>query len=169
MKSRIFMYLFIFSVLLIVFQYVNSKNILDKYESDIEILKKKKAECDSLTDQLTDTNLELSYFRIENNEDALSYFESFGYKTDDLIPIIKDELYNLNDYEGDDHPIVPYASMTENKILINKIRILNHKWLVANFTDGEHWGEIFVNYSIDENDDLKFTLTDYLMYPVNQF
>ncbi len=34
MKSRIFMYLFIFSVLLIIFQYVNSKNIIDKYEKD---------------------------------------------------------------------------------------------------------------------------------------
>jgi len=59
--------------------------------------------------------------------------------------------------------------MTENKMLINKVRILNHKWLIANFTDGDHWGEIFVNYSIDDNNDLKFELTDYLMYPVNQF
>ena len=32
MKNRIFMYLFLFSVLLIVFQYVNSKNIIDKFK-----------------------------------------------------------------------------------------------------------------------------------------
>ena len=35
MKSRIFMYLFVFAMLFVVFQYVNSKHILDTYEADI--------------------------------------------------------------------------------------------------------------------------------------
>ena len=55
--------------------------------------------------------------------------------------------------------------MTGSKLLINKIRIVNHKWILANFTDGEYWGEIFVKYDIDENNDLKYKLVEYFMYP----
>ena len=36
MKSRIFMYLFIFTLLLVIFQYANAKNILDSYRIKTE-------------------------------------------------------------------------------------------------------------------------------------
>ncbi len=39
MKQRIFMYLFVFTLLLVIFQFVNSKNILNRYEADIHKLK----------------------------------------------------------------------------------------------------------------------------------
>ena len=165
MKSRIFMYLFIFSVLLIVFQYVNSKNIIDKYEKDIKIFKSKIADNEKEIAELQEQNFELNYFNIDRNEDALTYFEAQGYDTDQLIPAIIDGLYAMNDYEGEEHPIVPYVSMTDSKLLINKVRVLNHKWILANFTDGEFWGEIFVTYSIDENNDLKYKLVEYFLYP----
>ncbi len=58
-----------------------------------------------------------------------------------------------------------YVSMTGSKLVINKIRIMNHKWIAANFTDGEYWGEIFVTYSIDENNNLSYKLVEYFMYP----
>ena len=35
MKSQIFMYLFVFALLLLIFQFVNSKHILDNYEIQI--------------------------------------------------------------------------------------------------------------------------------------
>ncbi len=159
------MYLFIFTVLLLIFQYVNSKNILDKYEEDIIKVKTKLKESENRVKALEDENFELSYFNIIGNEDALTYFEAQGYNTDKLIPAIAAGLFDMNDYEGDDHPIVPYVSTTESKILINKIRILNHKWIVANFTDGQFWGEIIVSYEIDENNNLKYKLEEYLMYP----
>ena len=165
MKSRIFMYLFIFSVLLIIFQYVNSKNIIDKYEEDITKFKSKLIESDSAIAILEEQNFDLNYFNIDRNDNALDYFVAQGYDTDELITAITEGLYNMNNYEGDDHPIVPFVSMTGSKLLINKIRIMNHKWIAANFTDGEYWGEIFVTYSIDENNDLKYKLVEYFMYP----
>ena len=36
MKSKLLTYALVFSILLIVFQYVNSKQIIDKYEVDIK-------------------------------------------------------------------------------------------------------------------------------------
>lgn len=159
------MYLFIFSALAFIFQYVNSKNILDKYEKDIKTFKKTIKAQDSTITELEDQNFDLNYFNIDRNDNALDYFVAQGYDTDELINAIKEGLYNMNDYEGEDHPIVPFVSMTGSKLLINKVRIVNHKWILANFTDGEYWGEIFVKYDIDENNDLKYTLVEYFMYP----
>lgn len=159
------MYLFIFTVLLVVFQYSNSKSILDKYEKDIKTFKSKITDQEATIKRLEDENFELNYFNIDRNEDALSYFEAQGYDTEQLIPAIIEGLYNMNNYEGDEHPIVPYVSMTDSKLLINKIRVLNHKWIVANFTDGDYWGEVFLTYSVDENNDLKYKLVEYFLYP----
>jgi len=41
MKEKIYLYLFVFSILVNVFQYVNSKGIIDKYEKDIKKFKAK--------------------------------------------------------------------------------------------------------------------------------
>ncbi|WP_257018430.1 DUF4315 family protein [Winogradskyella pacifica] len=165
MKNKILMYLFIFSLLLLVFQYVNSKNIIEKYEADIVKVKAKVSEKEAAMKTLEEQNFELSYFSIDRNEDAYNYFEALGYDTEQLIPAIVEGLYNMNDYEGEDHPMVPYVSTTDSKLLINKVRVMNHKWIVANFTDGALWGEIFLTYSIDENNDLKYKLVEYFLYP----
>lgn len=165
MKSRLFMYLFIFSALLIVFQYVNSKNIIDNYEKSINKFEQKITKYEDSIVKLNDENFDLMYFNIINNDDALGYFEKQGYNTDQLIAIINDELYKLNVYEGDDHPLVPYASMTDSKLLINKVRILNHKWIIANFTDGKYWGEILLTYSLNDAHDLNFKLLEHFLYP----
>jgi len=165
MKSRIFMYLFIFSTLTIIFQYVNSKNIIDKYEKDIKTFKTKLETQEKTIADLEEQNFDLNYFNIDRNDNALDYFIAQGYNAEELINAITEGLYNMNDYEGEDHPIVPFVSMTNSKLIINKIRIVNHRWILANFTDGEHWGEIFVTYEIDENNNLKYKLAEYFMYP----
>jgi len=165
MKNKILTYLFIFAVLLLIFQYVNSKNIIDKYEADIVKVKAKVSEHEATIKQLEEQNFELSYFSIDRNEDAYSYFEALGYNTEELVPAIIEGLYDMNDYEGDDHPIVPYVSTTDSKMLINNVRVMNHKWIVANFTDGALWGEIFLTYSIDENSNLSYKLVEYFLYP----
>ena len=161
------MYLFIFSVLLIVFQYVNSKGIIEKYEEDIEVYKSKNEVLEAELSALEDENAELNYFSIDNNEEALTYFEDQGLDTAQLIPQITDGLLEMNNYTGIDHPIVPYVSMTDSKIVINKIKVLNHKWVLANFTDGKYWGELFINYSVNNNESIAYTLTDYFLYPIN--
>lgn len=164
MKSKIFMYLFIFALLLILFQYMSSKRIFDSYEKEIKRLETKEVAYKDSIVKLTDQNFELKLFDMEYNDDALDYFEDQGINSLELIPFIKDELYKLNVYEGDDHPIVPYASMTGNKMMINNIRLLNHKWLIANFSDGKYWGEMLVSYEVVDGKELKFSLDDYTLY-----
>jgi hypothetical protein len=159
------MYLFVFALLLVVFQYVNSKNILDsydkKYEKNLEKIEVYKDTISNLRDQV----LTLSEFKLDQTEAALTYFEERGFNVDELIPFIKDEIYELNLLEGEEHPLIPYASMTGGKMLINSIRLLNHKWIIANFSDGKYWGELFMTYEITEDEQLKFNVIESFLYP----
>jgi hypothetical protein len=113
---------------------------------------------------LRDANYDLSLFDLEQNDDALTYFENQGYDVSTLIPMIKDELYSLNEVKGE-HPLIPYAATGGNKMLINSIRLLNHKWIIANFSDAQIWGEIFFSYEINQGE-LKFKLVESFLYPM---
>jgi len=157
------MYLFIFSLLLIVFQYMNSKNILDTYEAKIN---KQQTKIKTLSDSvqtLNDNNYDLSLFKITNNGDAQNYYYHTGIELNKIEDLVTDALYSSNTYEGDEHPYIPYLSTTDNKMLINQVRVVNHKWLLANFTDGKFWGELFLTYQLD-GDTVSFELKDYILY-----
>ena len=164
MKQKIFMYLFIFSILLVLFQYVNSKRVFEDLNSKLDNFQlantKYKDSIVSLRDELAN----LSHFGIEGNEDALTYFENDGYNTSELIPLIKDELYSLNEIKGE-HPIIPYASDEGRRMLINTVKILNHRWIIADFSDGEYWGELFLKYWVTEDKKIEFNLVESFLYP----
>lgn len=164
MKQRIFMYLFIFSILLVLFQYVNAKRVFEGLNNKLEIKDEQIKRYKDSVNVIQDEILSLSHFNLDRNEDAISYFESSGYKVDELIPFIQDELYSLNEIKGD-HPIIPYASSEGNRMLINTVKMLNHKWIIADFSDGEYWGEIFLTYEITEEKQLKFNLVESFLYP----
>ncbi|MDD7885855.1 hydrolase [Flavivirga sp. 57AJ16] len=164
MKQRIFMYLFVFAALLILFQYVNSKRVFEDMNSKLAAQKTALEKYKDSLAILQDDILEASHFNLERNEDAISYFEDDGYNISELIPFIKDELYKLNEVKGE-HPIVPYAASEGRKMLINTVKMLNHKWIIADFSDGEYWGEIFLTYEITEDKQLKFNLVEYFLYP----
>lgn len=166
MKQRIFMYLFVFSLLLALFIYVNAKRMIEvesKKNTTLNVeLKKYKDSVAKLQDEVMD----LSHFNLERNEDAISYFEDKGYNVDELIPLIKDELYKLNEAKGE-HPMIPFASSEGRRMMINTVKLLNHKWIVADFSDGEFWGELFLTYEITDANELKFNLIESFLYPLH--
>lgn len=165
MAKKIFMYLFMFSMLLVLFQYVNSKHVFEEMNTK---LGKQKTQVNKYKDSVLVLNTEisnLSYFNLEKNEDALSYFERDGYNVAELVPFIKDELYALNEVKGE-HPLIPYASSEGRKMLINKVKILNHKWIIADFSDGEFWGELFLTYQVNAEKEIEFDLVESFLYPM---
>jgi hypothetical protein len=166
MKKRIFMYLFIFSLLLLLFQYINSKKIFDDSNkkvatSKVQIQKYK----DSILG-LKDTVHSLSQFSFDYNEYSYDYFLNQGYDVDKLMATVTDALYAQNEYEGEEHPLVPFVSTTNTKMIINSIRVLNHKWIIADFTDGQLWGEMLVVYSLNEKGELNFRVAESLLNPI---
>ena len=168
MKSKIYLYLFVFTLLLVLFMYVNSKSILEKYEKDITTAKERVERYKDSITVLQDENSDLLYFNLEHNEDALTYFENERIDISSLIPFLKDELYKLNEVKGE-HPLVPYVSMTDGKIMINNIKFLNHKWIIADFSDGKYWGELFLTYEISNDNQLTYKLVEHFLYPPQNY
>ena len=168
MKKNIYLYLFVFALLLSIFMFVNTKNVSETFETKIASLEKTTEKQKTYIDSLEERNFDLLHFNIDNNEDALSYLERDGYDVEAFIPFLKDELYKLNEVEVEgEHPLVPYVSMTENKMLINTVRVINHRWIIADFTDGKHWGEMIVKYEITPDKQLTFNVVEHVMYPPN--
>ena len=63
-KNNIFLYLFVFAVLIAVFQVVNSKKILDKYERDLSKLEIKNIKLKDSIQIANDKIFDLSHFNL---------------------------------------------------------------------------------------------------------
>jgi hypothetical protein len=126
---------------------------IEKLDSDIIALK------DSIQGLQLDV-LDLQYFSLENNDDALAYYDHLNLK--DPSRYIADKLLETNESKGD-NPLIPYEGM-EGFFKINKIKILNHKWILTDFSDGKFWGELLIKYELKDDLSVDFTLIDHLLY-----
>ncbi|WP_411030889.1 hydrolase [Spongiimicrobium sp. 3-5] len=164
MKSKIFLYLFIFAALISLYQFVSAGNMVSDKNEQIDSLKSKNEELQKTMNDTVQTLqlkvLDMQYFSLDNNDDALAYYDHL--KLQDPSRYIADKLLETNETKGD-NPLIPYEGM-QSDFKINKIKILNHKWILADFSDGKHWGEIIINYELKDNLGVDFTLVDHLLY-----
>ena len=160
MKSRIFIYLFIFAALLSLYLFVSSNNMLEEKNLKIENLDSEVSILQDSTQNLQLQVFDMQYFSLENNDDALSYYDHLG--LDNPTRYISDKLLETNEQKGD-NPLVPYEGM-ESDFKINKIKILNHQWIIADFSDGKYWGELLIKYELKDDMGVDFTMMDHLLY-----
>jgi len=104
--------------------------------------------------------LDMQYFSLENNDDALAYFDHLDLKNP--AGYVSDKLLETNAQRGD-NPLVPYEGM-QSDFKINKIKVLNHKWILTDFSDGKYWGELLIKYELKDDLGVDFTLVDHLLY-----
>ena len=160
MKNKIFLYLFVFAALLALYQFVSANNMQKSLSSDVERLE---SEIQSLNDSLLKAQLrvlDMQYFTLENNDDALAYYDHLDLESPSRY--IEDKLLETNEKSGD-NPLVPYEGM-ESDFKINKIKVLNHKWILADFSDGKYWGDLIIKYELKDDLSVDFTLLDHLLY-----
>jgi len=160
MKSRIFIYLFIFAALICLYLFVSNSKMNTAQENKI---KKLEDQIVQLEDSVKNTQLkvlDMQYFSLENNDDALAYYDHLDIK--DPSRYIADKLLETNEKRGD-NPLIPYEGM-ESDFKINKIKILNHKWILTDFSDGKYWGELLIKYELKDDMGVDFTMMDHLLY-----
>ena len=163
MGNKILMYLFIFTLLFAIFIYVNDKRILDSKNEEIESLENRLTEAEENSAIKTSNSRDADYFNLKNNEEAITYFDNKGIDTEDLMLRIEDAIISKNK-AGEDNPLVPLDGM-EGDMRINKFKVLNHKWIIADFTDGTYWGEVFLTYEVAENGEISFYPEKSFIYP----
>ena len=164
MKSRIVFYLLIFVSLICLYLFVSNGKMANVKD---ERIAKLEAEIVQLQDSVKNTQLkvlEMQYFSLENNDDALAYYDHLD--LNDPSTYIADKLLETNETKGN-NPLVPYEGM-ENDFKINKIKVLNHKWILTDFSDGKYWGELLIKYELKDDLGVDFTLLDHLLYTRSQ-
>ena len=136
-------------------------------EANINKISKLENEVEMLKDSVQKSNLkvmDMQYFSLENNDDALAYYDHLDLKNP--AGYIADKLLETNEQKGD-NPLIPYEGM-ENDFKINKIKVLNHKWILTDFSDGKYWGELLIKYELKDDLGIDFTLIDHLLYTRSQ-
>lgn len=159
MKKSLFLYLFIVAVLMNVFTY---KYFSSKGTDEVKTLT---ANNKKLTDSITSISNKMydaNYFALENNDRAQNYLEKFEAK--DIIEKVKQALLNYNDSkEGNQY--TGQIKLSEQKFIINKIKLLNHRWIIADYSDGALWGEVLLKYFINEDESISFEISETYLYP----
>ncbi|MGO3182031.1 MAG: hypothetical protein ACTIJ9_04290 [Aequorivita sp.] len=142
---------------------MNEKHIFESQENKIEILEAKvQKESDSL-EVMQDRVMNLNYFTLQGNENAMTYLEEMGYEAAEVEAMVSNRIYDDNLKKGN-NPLVPFEGMN-GEMKINKLKFLNHKWILADFTDGKYWGEMILEYSFKENKELELKTISSFLYP----
>lgn len=161
MKSKIILYLFIFTAVILIFQIFNSNKVLtfgeERLRKEIALTKKLKDSIKNISGLLEDT----TYFSLAGNPDAIAYFLTSP--IENISQHVADALYDYNIKKGG-NDLIPYEGM-DGVFLINKVVVLNQKWVIADFSDGRYWGELMLRYTVEADGTVSFTLTDHFLYP----
>ena len=157
------MYLFFFSILLVLFMYVNQSAIFERQTAVINSLEQKQL---ALKDTVTALNQEISellYFDLLTNDSARTYFEQIGLEPENAANQVKERIYEYNLQKGG-NPLVPFAN-ANGQWRINRIKFLNHRWVIADCSDGSAWGELWIEYFFDQEGQLDLTVESSVLYP----
>jgi hypothetical protein len=165
MKKSLMLYLFILAILMNIFTYMfYSKEVKfeqERYEKNTQKLR------DSI--KLVEAKLtESSYFSLEKNENAQNYFDNIdaGGKYiafEKLIPVVTEKLLDYNS-NPKGNPYTGQDAMGPNKFVINKVKILNHRWIIADYSNGELWGEVLLKYFVNADESISFEVNQTLLY-----
>jgi len=165
MRKSLFLYLFIIAVLMNVFTY---KYFTSKESSEQKATKEStETKVDSLSQAGTIT-YDADIFSLENNDRAQNYlFESSNVKDiAEFSEKVKQALLSYNDSpEGNKY--TDQVKMGEQKFIINSVKLINHRWVVANYSDGKLWGEVLLKYFIDEKGAVSFEIMNSYLYPAS--
>ncbi len=155
------LYLFIAALLFNVWQYgfwaSDRKNDQKKFDIVNKQYKKAKDSIVALNESLNEAN----YFTLETNQNAIDYLEEYDLNI--LLPYIKEQINTLND-QPKGNPLVPLDPIDGNKFVINKIKFVNHRWIIGDFSNGEIWGEVIIKYFINQDKTVSFETAESVIY-----
>jgi hypothetical protein len=162
MKKNIFLYLFVFSLLINVFAYMYFTN---QQKSDgqriIKIQGNLKAMRDSIK-EVSAKNANDNYFSLEYNTNARDYFD--GQDLSAIAIKVRDAIYAKNSAPGG-NPLVGYTAMQGTPFVVSKVKVLNHRWVIVDFTDNTIWGEALLSYFVETDGNISLERVDSTLYP----
>ena len=154
-----FLYLFILAVLFNVYQYVNSNKILDAKENEVTKIKERLTVArDSINNAMYN-----DYFDIEKDQDAQDYFYNKNLDYEKVMEKVNEDLVSMNT-QPKGNSLIPYEPMDGKNFVVNKAKILNHRWIIAEFSNGDFWGQILVKYFHNDDKPTDFETIETILY-----
>lgn len=103
---------------------------------------------------------EAAYFSIDKNENAQKQFAPQEIET--VMSKVVQDFSELNQQEGG-NPLLPVDS-TGNPTKVNKMSVINHKWLIIDFYGEGVVGELMIKYNYSPDKTTEFTVLDTVLY-----
>ncbi len=148
------------------YKYFTSKeSSLQKPTTETNPLIPPKALSDSIThlsEKLDDANA----FSLENNDRAQNYLYESN-KINDVPAFtekVKQALLSYND-SPKGNKYTDQVKMGPQKFIISSVKLLNHRWIIANYSNGKLWGEVLLKYFINEDGSISFEIMNSYLYP----
>ena len=172
MKKSLFLYLFIIAALFNIFtyKYFTSKEGSEQKsptETNDSSSVTSKVMSDSIT-RLCDKLNEANTFSLENNDRSRNYLYEINKIND--VPVfaekVKQALLSYNDSpEGNKY--TDQVKMGSQKFIISSLKLLNHRWIIADYSNGELWGEVMLKYFVEDNGSISFEIMNSYLYSAN--
>ncbi|MFB9079788.1 hypothetical protein ACFFLS_07855 [Flavobacterium procerum] len=165
MKKSLMLYLLILAVLMNLFTYMFYSQEVKFEQNRYEKTTKKLRDSINLVKVKLD---EADYFSLEHNENAQNYFDNTasGGKIilhEKLIPVVTEKLLDFN-ANPKGNPYTGQDQIGPNKFIINKVKILNHRWIIADYSNGEMWGEVLLKYFVNTDESISFEVNQTWLY-----
>lgn len=164
MKKSLLLYALILSIVFNIYTYMYlSKEVNYEQEKYKKTTTKLRDSIQLVTNKLFDAD----YFSLEKNDNAQNYFESAksdkirNYAT--MIPYVTGQLLDLN-ANPKGNPYTGQVQLGATKFSINKVKVLNHRWIIADYSDGEYWGEVLLKYFINDDESVSFEVNQSFLY-----
>ena len=157
--KNVVLYALIFSLLFNVFQFVNSTKILEAKDQEVVKVKNHLKTVRDSVSQLANAN----YFALESDENAQEYFYNSNLDYQKVAFKVKEDLMVLNENKNG-NKLVPYEPIDDKPFIVNSSKILNHRWLIAEFSNGDLWGQILVKYFVSADKFTEFETVETVLY-----
>ena len=141
----------------------------DNKDEKKKVEKEEKPSIEILQDSIRKLSEELSdarYFDIQYNEDSQYFFYENG--IEDSEEFVRQQLMATNITKDENHPLISYRPRRNAKFQINKIKLLNHRWVICDFSDGLDWGELLLKITLNDDKTLSFEVLDQTLYVSEQ-
>ena len=158
MRNKIIQYLLIFISLIALYLFVSDLNKSEAFAASQERLTNRMQKLKDSIAQLITDQTEHTYFSLAFNRDAQQAY--LNLKPNDLQLLLEAYLLEQNDSPNGN----PLLSSIGKGWIVNKISIVNHKWLLADFTNGSQWGDALFQYQVN-NKKARLRLLNHVMYP----
>lgn len=161
--KQTFLYLFIFSLLVNIFLYINSNKILASKDADL-LHSQEKVEV--LKDSIAKQAIELEAFNLAFDVDAQREINLEQGDVQALEISIRDAIIKKNDETAHGNPLVVYHPINGEKSIVTKVKILNHRWIIADFYAGQVRGSVLLKYFINDNKTFDFEVINSVLYQI---